>query len=414
MDIARVPASPHGRYVVAGVGTVLLVAAAAGIARLKPAVPVVERASVVIDTVQRGDMKREVRGPGTLVPEKVRWISAVTSARVERIVAQPGQAVTADSVLIEMSNPDVQIQALEAEQALSEAQSRLADLSVQLHGGRLTQQGVVAALRAQNEAAKKESAAADGLVAQGLVSTLERDRRRLADEETSARLKVEEERLELITNTVDVQLGMQRRQIERLQAIATFQRGRVEALVVRAGQDGVLQELALQPGQWVNGGTTMAKIVQPAGLKAVLRIPETQAKDVALGQAAAIDTRNGIVAGKVSRVDPAAQAGTVTVDVALEGELPAGARPDLNVDGTILIEQLKQVLYTGRPTIGREGANVQLFRVDADGDGAGLVPVRLGRTSANAVEIVEGLQAGDRVVLSDVPRADGATHIRFD
>src|SRR5689334_13598574 len=189
MDIARVPASGNGRYVVAGVGAVLLVAAAAGIARLKPAEPVVERASVVIDTVQRGDMKREVRGPGTLVPEKVRWISAVTSARVERIVAQPGQAVQADTVLIEMSNPDVQIQALEAEQALSEAQSRLADLSVQLVGGKLTQQGTVASLRAQNEAAQREAAAADGLVAQGLVSTLERDRRRLAHEETGARLK---------------------------------------------------------------------------------------------------------------------------------------------------------------------------------------------------------------------------------
>jgi multidrug resistance efflux pump len=401
------------RYVaVAGV-VALIATVAAAVSGLQPALPTVDRASLVVDSVKRGPMKREVRGPGTLVPEQVRWISALTSARVERIVAQPGAEVTPDSVLIEMSNPDVQIEALQAEQALSEAQARLADLAVQLKGARLSQRGAVEALRAQHRAASREAAAADSLVEQGLVSTLERDRRRGADDELAARLSAEDERLQLMTRSMDTQLGMQQRQVERLAAIAAFQRSRVEALVVRAGEHGVLQELALQPGQWVNGGTTMAKVVGPGKLKAVLRIPETQARDVTVGLPASIDTRNGIVAGHVSRVDPAAQGGSVTVEVALDEELPAGARPDLNVDGSIVVENLEDVVFTGRPAIGRDGSVVRLFRLDAGGATATLIEVHLGRTSTNSAQILGGLEPGDQVVLSDVALPGGADRIRL-
>jgi multidrug resistance efflux pump len=335
MDVPREPKPKRGRYVVIGAGGALLIAVAALAMNLKPAAPSVDGSTLVIDSVRRGDMVREVRGPGTLVPEQIRWISAVTSARVERIVAQPGQVVEPNTVLLEMSNPDVQIQALQAEQALSEAQTRLADLRVQLEGSKLAQEGTVAQVRTANVSASQERMAADTLLADRLISKFEYNNRRAAAEELSTRLGIEQKRLNIMSRSVSSQLAAQQTQIDRLRAIAAFQENRVQSLVVHAGEHGVLQELALQPGQWVNGGATLAKVVQPGKLKAVLRIGEIPAKDVAIGQIAMVDTRNGIVAGHVSRMDPASQGGTVTVDVSLDGKLPGGARPDQNMVGTV-------------------------------------------------------------------------------
>jgi len=413
MDIQRAPQKKTGRYLVGAAAGTLVILATVALTRLKPAQASVDRGSLIIDTVRRGDMIREVRGPGTLVPERVRWISAVTSARVERIVAVPGQRVEPGSVLLEMSNPDVQIEALQAQQALSEAQSRLEDLRVQLETARLSQEGTVAASRTVNVNAAQERAVADTLVKDRLISRFEFNNRLAAADEARERLKIEERRLALLTASVNSQLDAQRRQIQRLQAIATFQQSRVQTLVVRAGEEGVLQDLSLQPGQWVNAGTAIGKVVQPGTLKAVLRIPETQARDVGIGQPASIDTRNGIVRGHVSRVDPGAQGGTVTVDVSLDDPLPAGARPDLNVDGTIQLERLTNVLYTGRPTIAQDNAVVGLFRLDASGSNATRVQVRLGRVSSRSVEIVQGLKAGERIILSDVSLPDDADRIRL-
>jgi multidrug efflux pump subunit AcrA (membrane-fusion protein) len=413
MDIPRVQKPTRGRYLVIGGGVAVLLIATVAVGRLKPAVPTVERNTLIVDSVRRGDMIREVRGSGTLVPEQVRWISAVTSARVERIIAQPGQVVEPNTVLLEMSNPDVQIQALQAQQALSEAQSRLVELRVQLEGSRLTQEGAVAAARTINVSAAQEREAADTLMAGRLISRFEYNNKKALAEESSKRLGVEEQRLQLITRNVSAQLAVQERQIERLQAIAAFQQSRVQSLVVTAGEHGVLQELALQPGQWVNGGSTLAKVVQPGRLKAVLRIGETQAKDVALGQTAKIDTRNGIANGRVSRMDPAAQGGTVTIDVSLDGALPAGARPDQNVDGTIQLDRLRNIVFTGRPSIGEENGVVTVYRLDPDGRYATRVGVRLGRVSANSVEIIQGLRPGDKVILSDLSLPDNTERIRI-
>jgi hypothetical protein len=255
--------------------------------------------------------------------------------------------------------------------------------------------------------------AADTLLKDRLISRFEYNNKKALAEESSTRLGVEEKRLQLMTRSVASQLDVQERQIQRLQAIAAFQEGRVQSLVVRAGEHGVLQELSLQPGQWVNGGTPLAKVVQPGKLKAVLRIGEIQAKDVALGQTASIDTRNGFVTGHVSRMDPASQGGTVTIDVSLDGPLPAGARPDLNVDGVVQLERLKDVLFTGRPSLGDDNAMITMFRLDPDGKSATRVGVRLGRVSASSVEIVQGLKPGDKVILSDLSLPDNTEHIRI-
>ena len=413
MDIPRVPPQKRGRYVVAGGIVGFLLIATAALTQLRPATPSVDRNTLIVDSVRRGDMIREVRGPGTLVPEQIRWISAVTSARVERIVAQPGQVVEPGSVLLEMSNPDVQIQALQAQQALSEAQSRLVDLRVQLEGSKLSQEGAVAAARTQNVSAAQEKKAADTLLADRLISRFEYNNKRALAEESNTKLSVEEKRLDLMTRSVASQLAVQQRQIERLQAIAAFQESRVHSLVVLAGERGVLQELSLQPGQWVNGGTPLAKIVQPGRLKAVLRIGEVQAKDVALGQTATIDTRNGTVTGHVSRMDPASQGGTVTIDVSLDGALPNGARPDLTVDGVVQLERLRNIVFTGRPSAGDNNAMITLFRIDPDGKTATRTAVRLGRVSANAVEIAQGLNPGDKVILSDLSLPDNTERIRI-
>ncbi|MDB4891045.1 MAG: secretion protein HlyD family protein [Gemmatimonadetes bacterium] len=413
MDVVRAPKPKTTRNALIGAGILLLTVISVAVARLGPASPTTDGAALVMDSVRRGDMVREVRGPGTLVPEHSRWITAQTSARVERLLSQSGQTVTAGSVLLEMSNPDLQIQAMQADQQVRQAQIDLLNLKTTLRSQMLTQEGVVASIKTQNVTAQQEKQAAEQLEKQRLMSTFEVTSKKAQAAEMTTRLRIEQERLALMGRAIDSQIAVQGSQVEQLKAISQSQHNRLSSLSVRAPESGVLQDLTVQLGQWVPEGTTLAKVVQPDKLKAVLRIPESQAKDVIVGQLTSIDTRNGLVRGHVSRKDPSAQAGTVTVDVALEGALPAGAVPDLNIDGTIQIERLQNVLFTGRPTSGAGTGRSTLFKVVEGGKAAERVQVVLGRNSVNAVEIISGLQLGDRVILSDMSNWDSANRIRL-
>jgi HlyD family secretion protein len=415
VDIPRAPANRgRKRLIYGGIALVALVAMTVGLRGLKPAAPRVDRASVWIDSVQQGPLVIEVRGPGTLVPERIRYISAVTAGRVERRLAEPGQEVHPETVLLELSNPDVQLEALESERQLTVAHADRVNLQTNLVTQRLNQEATVAAAKAAYQDAKRNAEAAEGLATKELISAMEAERAKDRVVELETRYKVEEERLAVMVGAVDSQLALQKAQVGRLQAVTEFQRGRVRSMKVHAGANGILQELPLEVGQWAQSGATLARLVEPGKLKAVLRIPETQAKDVAIGQPAAIDTRNGIVKGKVVRIDPAVQNGTVTVDVSLEGELPRGARPDLSVDGTIQVERLEDVLHVGRPAYGQANSAVGLFKLTPDGTEATRVNVRLGRTSVNTVEVTGGLETGDRVIISDMSRWDGHDRVRVD
>lgn len=413
MDIPREPRSKKKKYVIGGlaVGGVVLITAALG--RLEPAAPSVDRSTLWIDTVRRGEMVRQVRGPGTLEPEQVLYISAVTGGRVDQIYVRPGTKVAANTLILQMSNPDVQLEALTAEQQLSAAQAQLASLETTLETQRLTQEGAVATARADYQTAKRAADVAEPLAQKGLLSPKDVGDARDKAQEAEARYHAATEQLEVLSKSIKEQIALQRQTVERLKAIVEFQRKRVESMQVRAGFDGVLQDMDLQPGQWVQAGTLLAKVAQPGRLKAVLRIPETQAKDVQLGQPAAIDTRNGIVSGHVIRMDPSAQNGTVTVDVALDGKLPSGARPELSVDGTIEIERLKDVLYVGRPAYGQAESTVGLFKLTPDGKEATRVNVKLGRSSVNTIEVVQGLNVGDRVIISDMSAMDSHDRVRL-
>ena len=415
MDIPRAPVNRgRKRIVYGGIALAALVAMTVGLRSLKPAAPRVDRASVWIDSVQKGPLVIEVRGPGTLVPERIRYISAVTAGRVERRLAEPGQEVQPGTVLLELSNPDVQLEALESERQLTVAQADRVNLQTDLETQRLNQEAAVAGAKAAYQDAKRNAEAAEELAAKDLISTMEASRARDRVEELETRYRVEEQRLAVMVGAADSQLALQRAQVGRLHAVTEFQRGRIRSMKVLAGAHGILQELPLEVGQWAQSGATLARLVEPGKLKAVLRIPETQAKDVAIGQAAAIDTRNGIARGKVYRIDPAVQNGTVTVDVSLGGELPRGARPDLSVDGTIEVERMDDVLHVGRPAYGQANSAVGLFKLTPDGTEATRVNVRLGRTSVNTVEVVGGLEPGDRVIISDMSRWDGHDRVRID
>ena len=413
MDIVRTPPKRHARTLLVVGGGVALVVAIVFLSRLGPALPSVERAAVLVDSVRQGDVVREVRAVGTLVPEQLRFITAQASARVERVHVQAGQLVTAGQLLLELSNPDLQLQTMQAEQQVRQAESALLMLRTNLRGAVLMQQGVVATTRTQHISATQESAGADSLMRLKLVAAFEASNRRAAADEMTTRLRVEQERLALLRGSIDEQVAMQVSQVTQLRAIAANQRARLNALLVRAPESGVLQDLTLQLGQWVPEGTTLAKVVQPERLKAVLRIPESQAKDVQLNQIAGIDTRNGVVRGHVMRKDPSAQQGSVTIDVALDGALPVGAVPDLSVDGTIQIERMTNVRYTGRPATAVPGSQTTLFRLTADGREAERVTVHLGRTSSSTVEILDGLNAGDRVIVSDMSAYLAAARVRL-
>lgn len=414
VDIARAPQNTKKRrLILAGVALAMVAGTTVALGRLKPAAPAVEGSAIWRDFVRRGPMLRQVRGPGTLVPEQIRWISAVTGGRVERVNVRPGAAVQPGTVLLEMSNPDVQLEALSAQQQLAAAQAQLVSLRTNLETGRLNQASQVGTVRTQLREAQRNLNSSQALVDRNLVAANEVARYRDQVEELEARLLIETQRLGLLTETVDSQVTLQQGQVDRLRAIADFHQGRVLSMRVTAGTEGVVQELSLEVGQWVQSGTTLARVVQPGVLKAVLRIPETQARDVALGQVASVDTRLGIVPGRVVRIDPAALNGTVAVDVSLEGQLPQGARPDLSVEGTVEIERLSDVLFVGRPAYGQPNASVGLFRLVENGRFAERVNVRLGRASVNTIEVLGGLEVGDEVILSDMSRWDDVNRVRI-
>jgi multidrug resistance efflux pump len=413
MDIARPPQKKTARNLAIGAGILAVIVVTILLGRLGPAVPTIDDATLYKDSVQKGDMVREVRGPGNLVPEHIRFITAVASGRVERLVAQSGQQVQTGAALLEMSNPDVQVQTLQAEQALSSAEVALLNLRTSLNTQRLAQEGVVATTRTQFIAASQDAATADSLLKRKLISAFDYNSKHATADELTTRVKLERQKLDLVTQTIDSQLAVQGRQVTLLRTIADFQRNVLASLLVKSPDNGVLQDLTLQLGQWVPAGTTVAKVVQPGSLKAVLHIPETQAKDVQIGQAASIDTRNGIVPGHVARKDPSASNGSVTVDVALDGPLPAGAVPDLSIDGTIQIERLKNVLSVGRPAYGAPSGLVGLYKIIDGGAGAVRVQVQLGRSSVNTVEVVRGLNVGDRIILSDMSQWDAAERVKL-
>jgi HlyD family secretion protein len=415
VDIPRAPAKRGRKQILYSVlAIVAVVLATLGLHGLKPAAPRVDRSAVWIDSVVRGPLVIEVRGPGTLVPERIRYISAVTAGRVERRLAEAGQVVKAETVLLVLSNPDVQLEALESERQLTVSRADQVNLHADLASQRLNQEAQVAGAKAAYLDAHRNAEAAESLAAKELIAANEASRARDHVQELDTRYKVEQERLEVMTQAADSQLALQQAQVDRLRDVNQFQRGRVRSMVVTAGANGTLQELPLEVGQWAQSGATLARIVEPGRLKAVLRIPETQAKDVTIGQPAAIDTRNGIARGKVMRIDPAVQNGTVTVDILLEGELPRGARPDLSVDGTIQVERLDNVLHLGRPAFGQTGGTVGLFKLTPAGKEAVRATVRLGRTSVNSVEILGGLQPGDKVIISDMSRWDGVERVRVE
>lgn len=413
MDVPRKKKSKAPRYVAYAVATAVLVGGATvGLSRLRAAAPTVERATVWTDTVKRGTMVRQVLGQGTLVPEDIRWISAIAAARVERIIVLPGAAVKTDTVLVEMSNPDVELAALEADRQVAAAEAALTNLNATLDGGKLAQESTVATIKSNLDDAKRRATADQDLADKGFLSKLELDASKEKAKELDGRLQFEKERLGALGRGTGAQLASQRAEVDRLKSIAEFRHKQVDQLKVRAGVDGILQELPLQVGQAVIQGALLAKVAKPDKLKAELKIPETQAKDVALGQKALVDTRNGVVEGKVARIDPGAVAGTVRVDVTFTQPLPPGARPDLTVEGTVELERLDNVLYVGRPAFGDPNTTVKLFKV-VDGDEAVRTSVQLGKSSVKTVEVKGGLADGDMVVLSDMSQWDNTDRIRL-
>ena len=418
MDIQRpqeIAAQKRRRRILIGVGVVCLIAAVTvGLAHLGPAAPSVERGTVWIDTVKRGPMLRQVRGSGTLVPTQVRWIPATIEGRVERVLAQPGTVVSPDTVLLELVNPELDLAVLDAESAVKAAEAELTYLRVQLQSDQLNQQAAAASVQANYHQARLQAEANEAMAKDGLIADLTLKLSQVTAQELANRSDIENKRVAMSVEAGKAQLAVQANRVDQLRAAWTLRRSQRDALTVRAGIAGVLQQLPLEAGQRVTPGTTLAMIAEPGHLKAEIRIPETQASEIQIGQPAAIDTRNGLVPGRVVRIDPAAQNGTVTVDVSLEGALPKGARPDLGVDGTITLESLENVLYVGRPAVGQGQGSVTLFKLVDNGAAAIRVPVKLGRASVGTVEIVEGLQEKDQVILSDTTAQDGVDRIRLN
>jgi len=417
MDLARDPAIlrrkhiRQGVYVVTAVIIVGLISVA--LARMEPAAPTVERATLLLDTVKRGPFVRQVRGLGTLVPEDTRWLPANTDGRVDRILLRPGAEVDANAVILELSNPQVEQEALNARLALQSAEAALANLRVQLQNELLTQQSQLAAVDADYKQAHMDLEANEALAKQGLVSGILVKQAQLRDETLRTRLDIEKKRLSTAGDSIAARTSVQQAAVDQARAIANLQQSRLAALSVRAGFSGVLQQVPVEVGQQVAPGQNLARVADPGRLKAELRIPETQAKDVEVGQLAQIDTRNGIVAGRVSRKDPAAANGTVTIDVTLTAALPRGAVPDLSVDGTIELERLESALQVGRPAFGQELSTIALFKVMDESGNAERVQVRVGRSAVNTIEITSGLNEGDQVVLSDMSAWDSVDRVRL-
>jgi HlyD family secretion protein len=406
MDIKRPDQSKirHKRRIIFfSIAGVLLIGVTAALVRLKPAVLSVDKNLLYFDVVKRGSMVRQVRGLGVLVPEEIRWVAARTQGRVDRILLRPGALVEPDSVILVLSNPVVEQAAASAESELKAAEAELVSLSVQLKSQLLVSEAAAASSQAAFEQTKLKAAVNEELFKEGLGSSLDMRLSKVTAQNASTASEIELKRYEFAKDSIAPQLAVKEASVDRFRATAKLRREELEALSVRAGMKGVLQLLpaGIDVGAQVAPGANLARVADPTQLKAEIRIAETQAKDVMVGQLAEIDTRNGVVAGKVARVDPSVQNGTVTVDITLNGELPRGARPDLSVDGTIELERLNDIVFVGRPTFGQERSKVGMFKLDTEGVYASRVQVQLGRSSISTIEVVEGLQPGDRVILSD-------------
>ena len=418
VDIQRGPTAARQRrikriiYSTLTLGVVVLITV--GVSRLKPAAPSVDRAVVYMDTVKRGSMLRQVRGTGTLVPEEIRWIPALTDGRVERIILRPGVTVEPDTVILELSNPQLEQQLTEAELLLRASEADYENLRVKLDSDLLTQQAGAATVQAEFQQAKLQAEADAQLAADGLTSELIMRISVSRADELENRTRLEQKRLSIASASAEAQLAAQRARVEQARSAYELRRNQVDDLRVRAGDSGVLQLVPVEVGQSVTPGTNLARVADPTDLKAELRIAETQAKDITIGQLAHIDTRHGVIDDHVSRIDPSVQNGTVTVDVILDGELPRGARPDLTVDGTVELERLVNVLYVGRPAFGQEESTIGLFRVENEDGDAPRVAMRLGRSSVNTIEILEGLEEGDQVILSDMSAWDAFDRVRLN
>ena len=417
VDIARSPDVARKKKIRRAAIAVIIVIAIGGVtyavSQLKPAAPSVDRAAVWVDVVKRGEMMRLVRGSGTLVPEDIRWINTTTQGRVERIILRPGAQVTPESVILELSNPTLEQAVQDARLAHASAMANFTNRKAELERQLLQQQSEVAQIETQYNNAALDLEAQEALLKDGLVSELQVKQRRSQTADLKNRLAISRKQLENATNGVSSQIAPQQAEVDTRRAAYELRVRELEDLKVKAGMTGVLSQVPVEVGQQVGPGTNLARVADPTKLKAEVRIAETQTKDIRIGQIAEVDTRNGVIPGRVVRIDPAATGGTVGVDIALEGDLPPGARPDLSVDGTITLERLPDVIKVGRPAFGQENSTVMLFKLDGQGE-AHRVQVRLGRTSVNEIEVIEGLQPGDQVILSDMSQHDGYDRVRLN
>ncbi len=418
MDVPRSKSVARNKKIKRVLYVVVALAAIGGasvaLSKLKPAAPSVEWGTVWPGEVKRGEMVRNVRGIGTLVPEEIRWIPAVTNGRIEKRHVKPGATVKTDTIIIEMSNPELERDALDALNQLRGAEAELANQKVQLQSSRLNQQSQAATVTSDYQQAKMQAERDEILAKEGLVSDLNAKLSRGRADTLANRDKIENQRLNIADDAIKAQVQVYEARVQQFKALYELRRGQLEALKVRAGVNGVVQEVPVQEGQQVTQGTNLARVIDPTQLKAEVRVAETQTKDLVVGQRAEIDTRNGVIEGRVMRIAPTATQGTVTVEVQLLGELPKGARPDLSVDGTIELERLKDVLYMNRPAFGQPQSTITLFKLLPDGKEAVRVPVKLGRDSVNFIEILEGLNVGDQVILSDTSQYDAVNRIRLN
>ncbi len=413
MDIPRKKKTSPKKYILSAVAVGAVVMTTVGLSRLKPAAPSVDRAIIYSMPVERGTLVRKVRGPGTLVPENIFIVSAVTSGRVDRKHVEPGTVVDETTELVTLSNPDVMLQLLTAEQQHAASLSTLAQMETDLEAQRLQFVSVVASSRTQKAAAQRVLELQQRLIREDLATQAELDAAQEAFDEATTRLETDEARLENLTESIPGRLARQGQEVARLEDIVAVRRQRQESMRVFAPREGVLQSLALEEGQWILEGSQLARVVQPGRLKAVLRIPEVQARDVVLGQVAVIDTRSDTIVGRVVRIDPAATNGSVGIDVSLPDDLPRSARPDLTVEGIVEIERLDDVLYTGRPAFGQANSNVGLFKIVPNANEAVRVTVRLGVSSVQEIQVIDGLAVGDTVILSDMAQWDNVDRVRL-
>jgi HlyD family secretion protein len=413
MDVPRSGAKPRTRRIVLVIGAVVALGLVTlGVRWYANRAPVVTRSELWIGTVKRGPLTLEVRGNGTLVPVEFRWASAPIAARVDKVLVQPGAQVTADTVLIELSNPDAELAALQADRDVAAAEAELARLAAQLDGSRLAQESQVAGLEADVAMAKRRSTIDTEMAKKGVIPDIESAESTDRAAQLAARKEFEAKRLSALRRGNAAQLEAQHAQVERLRALAEFRRKQLDALHVRAGQAGTVQQVAVEAGQSIAAGAPLAKVVVPDVLQARLRIPEASTEDVTPGLHAQIDTRTGVVAGEVVRIDPAAQNGTVTVDVRITDALPKSARVDQNVEGVIELARTNDVLYVPRPAIGEAHMTTSVFKIS--GGEAKRVTVKFGRAALKDIEIASGLAAGDQIVLSDISRWDGIDRLRIE